>query len=105
MKLSFKNDTSPGGLASMGWKPGATIKADGKPVGFISPPHPMGTHQAHYTVWFCVKSEARFTNKCFKKQFEYQPGSGNAGLNEAKTWIKANWQAIQNTFELHQREP
>lgn len=94
MKLSFKKHPKETGLSSIGNpNPFVDIKGDKKKVGWIQP---ANWHKEHFEVWLHVKYEEGWRN--VKLKF-----SGDSE-QEARKFIKDNWEGILKNFELHQWE-
>lgn len=99
MKLSFKNDDKPTGLQrAISLGTGATILADKREVGRIYAPQPCREDGYMISLFMnrvpTTANPAPFEQRFFTKHFET--------LNEAKIFLRENWEKIQKDFALHQ---
>lgn len=93
MKLRFKKHPRETGLAGVGYpyRP-VDIKGDGKVVGTISAP--SWQTDDNWRIRFMINNEDNWEWIQFKKVFESEA--------EAREFIKGNWQAIQDKYDLRQ---
>lgn len=98
MKLSFKNQEKPSGLAAI-VNPynNITIRGDGKSVGNIFYQNKTSAHPEHDSKWhiqFHVKSGSSWNNVTIKASFNNE--------QEAKEFITKHWPIILSKYQLHQ---
>lgn len=100
MKLSFKKEKPATGLSAVAQlNPDTIIKADKIRCGTITPPNRFSQQGDLWFIQFMVKKEVTEQDPCpfrwavMKAKFKTEP--------ECREWIKANWAAICERYELH----
>lgn len=94
---TFKNDTSPKGLARIGWTQGADIRVQKTICGQILPPNHWGiARQENYRVGLMVLNGLSWEWVYLKVQHK--------SLEDAKVWCKNNWEGIVEKYPLHFQE-
>lgn len=94
MKISFKKELSPGGLAAISWNPSTKIKLGGKEIGYIQCKYqPTENWKIHLAIKK-QQGNCQFSWISFKATFENE--------QDARAFIKENFHKIQKKYQIHQ---
>jgi hypothetical protein len=98
-KPTFKNDSRPTGLASVGFVAGCDIKRTKKVIGRIHAPSRFGGPSMGYEVWFMINKSAH--ENCTWSWITYS--KNHKTLEDAKQSVRDSWADI-NQIDLREME-
>lgn len=98
-KPTFKNDSRPNGLASVGFVAGCDIKRTKKVVGRIHAPSRFGGPRSGYEVWLMINKPAN--ENCQWSWITFS--RDHKTLEDAKQSVRNNWTDI-NAMDLREMQ-